>query len=136
MNDLRPPFTWETAKAKVENAERLWNSRNPEVVAVAYTEDCEWRNRVEFIKGRAAIIEFLKRKWARELDYKLMKELWTYGDNRISVRFEYEWRDSETGHWMRTHGNEQWEFDSNGLVRRRDMSANDYPIKESERRYF
>jgi uncharacterized protein len=134
--DVRPPFNGETARAKVKAAEDAWNTRDPELVAKAYTEDCEWRNRTEFIKGRQAIIEFLKRKWTKELDYSLMKELWCYTDNRISVRFEYEWRDAKTGQWMRTHGNEHWEFEENGLMRRRDMSANDYPISESERRYI
>lgn len=133
--DLRPPFNAETAKAKVKAAENAWNTRDPERVAMAYTEDCEWRNRTEFFRGRRAIIEFLKRKWAKELDYALSKELWCFTGNRISVRFEYEWRDSETGQWMRTHGNEHWEFADDGLMRRRDMSANDYPIDESERRY-
>lgn len=109
------------------------NTRDPERVALAYTEDSEWRNRAEFFKGRQAIKEFLRRKWEKELDYHLMKELWAYTDNRISVRFEYEWRD-ENRQWYRTHGNEHWEFDNNGLMRRRDMSANDYPINESERR--
>lgn len=132
--NLKPPFNEETARAKVKAAEDVWNTRNPELVAKAYSQDCEWRNRTEFFTGHQAIIEFLNRKWVKELDYKLMKELWCYSDNRISVRFEYEWRDSETGQWMRTHGNEHWEFDENGLMSRRDMSANDYPIKESERR--
>ncbi|HXV46345.1 MAG TPA: nuclear transport factor 2 family protein [Nitrososphaera sp.] len=133
--DIRPPFSEETARAKVKAAEDAWNTRDPELVAKAYTEDCEWRNRTEFIKGRQAIIQFLKRKWARELDYRLM-ELWCYAGNRISVRFEYEWRDAKTGQWMRTHGNEHWEFNNDGLMRRRDMSANDYPISEPQRRYF
>lgn len=132
---LRPPFTEETARAKVKAAEDAWNSRDPERVALAYTEDSEWRNRTEFFRGREAIKAFLRRKWATELDYKLMKELWAYTGNRISVRFEYEWRDARTGQWMRTHGNEHWEFDDSGLMRRRDMSANDYPIQEAERRY-
>ena len=133
--NLKPPFNEETARAKVKAAQDAWNTRDPELVAKAYTIDSQWRNRTEFFKGRDAIIEFLKRKWAKELDYKLMKELWCYTSNRISVRFEYEWRDADTGLWMRTHGNEHWEFDENGLMSRRDMSANDYPIKESERRY-
>ena len=133
MNKIIPPFTLETAKAKVKEAQDAWNTRNPELVAKAYTEDCKWRNRTEFFTGRNSIIEFLKRKWTRELDYKLMKELWCYNDNRISVRFECEWRDAQTGQWMRTHGNEHWEFDENGFMNRRDMSANDYPIKELER---
>lgn len=131
---LRPPFTEETARAKVKAAEDAWNTRDPERVALAYTEGSEWRNRTEFFKGREAIKSFLRRKWAKELDYKLMKELWSYTGNRISVRFEYEWRDADTGQWMRTHGNEHWEFDDSGLMRRRDMSANDYPIHESDRR--
>ena len=129
-----PPFTEATAKQKVRAAEDAWNTRDPEKVALAYTEDSEWRNRTEFFRGRDAIKEFLRRKWAKELDYRLMKGLWCYTDNRISVRFEYEWHD-ETGQWYRTHGNEHWEFDEQGLMRRRDMSANDYPIEESERRY-
>lgn len=131
---IKPPFTLETARAKVQAAEEAWNSRDPERVALAYSENSEWRNRTEFFTGRAAIKGFLRRKWAKELDYRLMKELWAFTDNRISVRFEYEWRD-ETGQWFRTHGNEHWEFDEEGLMRRRDMSANDYPIAESERRY-
>ena len=132
---IKPPFTLETARAKVKAAEDAWNSRDPERVALAYATDSEWRNRGEFLKGREEIKAFLRRKWAKELDYRLMKELWAYTDNRISVRFEYEWYDADTGQWMRTHGNEHWEFDKNGLMRRRDMSANDYPISESERRY-
>ncbi len=131
---IRPPFTAETARAKVQAAEDAWNTRDPEVVARAYTEDSQWRNRDEFFVGREAIKEFLKRKWAKELDYKLMKELWAYTDNRISVRFEYEWHDADAVQWYRTHGNEHWEFDEEGLMRRRDMSANDIPIDESERR--
>lgn len=129
---IRPPFTEETARAKVQAAENAWNTRDPEKVALAYSENSQWRNRDEFFEGREAIREFLRRKWAKELDYKLKKELWTYTGNRISVRFEYEWHD-ETGRWYRTHGNEHWEFDDDGLMRRRDMSANDIPIKESER---
>ena len=136
VTDVRPPvppFTEETARAKVKAAENAWNRRDPDVVARAYTEDSEWRNRDEFFTGREAIKEFLTRKWAKELDYKLMKELWAYSGNHISVRFEYEWHDA-SGQWYRTHGNEHWEFDDNGLMRRRDMSANDIPINESERR--
>ncbi len=133
-NKLVPPFTEETARAKVKAAEDGWNSRDPERVALAYTEDSDWRNRDEFFTGREAIKEFLTRKWATELDYRLMKELWAYTDNRISVRFEYEWHD-ESDQWYRTHGNEHWEFDEEGLMRRRDMSANDVPIEVSERRY-
>ncbi len=131
---IKPPFTLETARAKVQAAEDAWNSRDPERVALAYTPDSEWRNRAEFFSGREAIKEFLRRKWAKELDYRLMKELWAFTDNRISVRFEYEWRDA-AGQWYRTHGNEHWEFDEEGLMRRRDMSANDCPIEESQRRY-
>ena len=133
-NKLIPPFTEETARAKVKAAQDAWNSRDPERVALAYTKDAQWRNRDEFFTGREAIKQFLTRKWASELDYRLMKELWAYTDNRISVRFEYEWHD-ESDQWYRTHGNEHWEFDEEGLMRRRDMSANDVPIAESERRY-
>ena len=134
--NLKPPFNEETARAKIKSAQDAWNTCDPERVAQAYTQDSRWRNRTEFFTGREAIIEFLKRKWTKELDYHLMKELWCYTGNRISVRFEYEWRDADNpGQWMRTHGNEHWEFDDNGLMRVRDMSANDYPIKESERRY-
>ncbi len=132
---IKPPFTEETARAKVKAAEDAWNSRDPERVALAYTEDSQWHNRTEFFTGREAIKEFLRRKWAKELGYRLMKELWAYTDNRISVRFEYEWRDADTGQTYRTHGNEHWEFDDAGLMQRRDMSANDVPIAESERRY-
>lgn len=131
---IKPPFTAETARAKVQAAEDAWNSRDPERVALAYTPDSQWRNRAEFLTGREAIKEFLRRKWAKELDYRLMKELWAFTDNRISVRFEYEWHDA-AGQWFRTHGNEHWEFDDEGLMRRRDMSANEYPIAKSERRY-
>ncbi len=131
---IKPPLTLETARAKVQAAEDAWNSRDPERVALAYTPDSEWRNRAEFFSGREAIKEFLRRKWAKELDYRLRKELWAFTDNRISVRFEYEWRDA-AGQWFRTHGNEHWEFDEDGLMRRRDMSANEYPIEESQRRY-
>jgi uncharacterized protein len=131
---IRPPFTEETARAKVKAAENAWNTCDPEVVAQAYTVDSQWRNRTEFFKGREAIKDFLKRKWAKELNYRLMKELWAYTDNRISVRFEYEWRDA-IGQWFRTHGNEHWEFNAEGLMSRRDMSANDYPIHEPDRRY-
>ncbi len=134
--DIKPPFTEETARAKVKAAQDAWNTRNPELVVQAYTTDSQWRNRIEFFNGSDAIIEFLKRKWSKELDYHLMKELWCYKANRISVRFEYEWRDADKPYqWMRTHGNEQWEFDDDGLMRIRDMSANDYPIEEIERRY-
>lgn len=128
-----PPFTAETAKEKVQAAEDAWNSRDPERVALAYTVDSEWRNRDEFISGRDAIVDFLRRKWERELDYALRKELWCFTDNRISVRFEYESRDAD-GKWWRSHGNEHWEFDEHGLMRRRDASINDYEIDVSERR--
>ncbi len=135
ITPILPPFTEETARAKVKAAENAWNTRDPEVVARAYSENSQWRNRDEFFTGREAIKAFLKRKWEKELDYRLMKELWAYIGNRISVRFEYEWRNAYTGQWYRTHGNEHWEFDDDGLMRRRDMSANDIPINESERRY-
>jgi uncharacterized protein len=132
---IKPPFTEETARAKVKVAQDAWNTRNPELVAKAYTSDSQWRNRTEFFSGKTAIVEFLNRKWAKELDYHLLKELWCYTGNRISVRFEYEWRDADNPtQWMRTHGNEHWEFQNDGLMCRRDMSANDYLIKESERR--
>lgn len=129
-----PPFTAETAALKVQAAEEAWNTRDPERVAQAYTEDSQWRNRAEFFTGRKAIIDFLRRKCATELDYRLMKELWAYTDNRISVRFEYEWRRAGTGQWYRTHGNEHWAFAADGLMRQRDMSANVIPIDMSERR--
>ena len=131
---IRPPFTEESARAKVKAAEDAWNTRDPERVALAYTEDSAWRNRTEFFVGREAIKAFLRRKWAQELDYRLMKELWAYTANRISVRFEYEYHDADA-QWFRAHGNEHWEFDDSGLMRRRDASINDYPIKEAERRY-
>lgn len=132
--DIRPPFTLETALAKVQFAEDAWNSRDPERVALGYSEDSNWRNRTEFLTGREAIKAFLTRKWEKELNYKLKKELWCYTDNRIAVRFEYEYQDAKTGQWMRTHGNELWEFAEDGLMTRRDMSANDYPIQEIDRR--
>ncbi len=131
---IKPPFTQDTAQAKVKAAEDAWNTRNPERVALAYTEDSEWRNRSEFLRGREAIKEFLRRKWKQELDYRLMKELWAFTENKISVRFEYEWHDANDN-WFRSHGNEHWEFDENGLMRRRDASINDVPIQETERRY-
>lgn len=129
-----PPFTLETAKAKVQAAEDAWNTRDPEKVALAYTEDSQWRNRAEFLSGREEIKAFLRRKWAKELDYCLKKELWSFTDNRISVRFEYEWHD-DSSHWYRSYGNEQWEFAESGLMRRREASINDIPIKESERKF-
>ena len=128
-----PPFTEETARQKVQAAEDAWNTRDPERVALAYTVDSEWRNRDEFFVGREEIVDFLRRKWAREHDYRLRKELWCFHDNRISVRFEYESRAAD-GQWWRSHGNEHWEFDENGLMRRRDASINDYRIEEHQRR--
>ena len=129
-----PPFTAETAAQKVRLAEDAWNSRDPERVSLAYTVDSAWRNRAEFFSGRPAIVEFLKRKWAKELDYALRKELWAYTDDRIAVRFQYEWHDA-AGQWWRSYGNENWEFDEQGLMRRRIASINDLPIQESERKY-
>jgi nuclear transport factor 2 (NTF2) superfamily protein len=131
---ILPPFTEETALRKVQLAEDAWNSRDPDRVVLAYTEDSQWRNRDEFFTGREAIRAFLQRKWRRELEYRLRKELWAFAGNHISVRFEYESRDV-SGQWWRSHGNEHWEFDeSSGLMRRRDASINDYRIEESERR--
>lgn len=130
-----PPFNAQSALQKVKMAETTWNTRDPEKVCLAYTEDSVWRNRSEFFEGREQIKAFLYRKWDKELNYKLMKELWCYTDNRISVRFEYEWRDASTNQWMRTHGNEHWEFNANGFMTRRDMSANDYPIHEADKKY-
>lgn len=132
--DIRPPFSKATAIAKVQAAEDAWNTRDPHKVAQAYTIDSKWRNRDQIFEGRDAIEQFLSDKWSKELDYRLMKELWSFTNNRISVRFEYEWRDS-TGQWFRTHGNEHWEFDETGLMARRDMSANDIETTESDRRY-
>lgn len=129
-----PPFDLESALRKVKAAENAWNTRDPERVALAYTVDSEWRNRDEFFRGRDAIKAFLRRKWAKELDYRLMKELWCFRENRISVRFEYEWHDTQD-QWYRSHGNEHWEFDEAGLMRRRDASINDIKIEESARRY-
>lgn len=129
-----PPFTYETAVQKARMAEDAWNTRDPERVSLAYTTDSQWRNRVEFPVGRAQIVELLKRKWARELDYRLIKELWTFGDNRIAVRFAYEWRD-DSQQWFRSYGNENWEFDESGLMRRRLASINDLPITASERKF-
>ncbi|MGE5540547.1 MAG: DUF1348 family protein [Gemmatimonas sp.] len=129
-----PPFTRETAAKKVRAAEDAWNGRNPEKVALAYTPDSVWRNRSEFLHGRAEIVAFLKRKWAKELDYRLVKELWAFDDNRIAVRFAYEWHD-DSGNWFRSYGNENWEFDANGLMRRRHASINDLPIAESDRKW-
>lgn len=129
-----PPFTQETAIQKVRMAEDAWNSCDPERVALGYTEDSRWRNRAEFPRGRMEIVQFLKRKWARELDYRLIKELWAFRDNRIAVRFAYEWHD-DAGNWFRSYGNENWEFDAEGLMRLRYASINDLPIKESDRKY-
>ncbi|WOO40237.1 nuclear transport factor 2 family protein [Rubellicoccus peritrichatus] len=128
-----PPFTEETAKRKVQLAEDAWNSKDPERVSLAYTENSEWRNRAEFINGRSEIKQFLERKWNKELDYKLKKTLWAFLDNRIAVRFEYEWHD-DSGQWYRSHGNENWKFDQNGLMAKRYASINDQPIQKSERR--
>ena len=130
-----PPFNSETAVEKVRKAEDAWNTRDPERVALAYTEDSRWRNRTEFFSGRAAIVQFLRRKWARELDYRLIKELWGFRENRMAVRFKYEFHD-DSGQWFRAHGNELWEFDENGLMRLRLASINDLPIKETERKYY
>ena len=129
-----PPFTLETAVQKIRAAEDAWNTREPERVAQAYTIDSRWRNRAEFFQGRDAIIAFLRRKWARELEYRLIKELWAFHDNRIAVRFQYEWRD-DSGHWFRSYGNEQWEFDGEGLMRRREASINDFAIAETDRHF-
>jgi nuclear transport factor 2 (NTF2) superfamily protein len=129
-----PPFTRATAIQKVRAAEDGWNSRDPERVALAYTLNSRWRNRSEFLNGRLEIIEFLKRKWAKELEYRLIKELWAFDGNRIAVRFAYEWHD-ETGKWLRSYGNENWEFDERGLMMVRHASINDLPISESDRKY-
>ncbi len=135
MKKISPPFTKESATAKVQAAEDAWNGKNPEKVAMAYTIDSKWRNRDQFFAGRAAIKNFLAKKWERELHYKLKKYLWSFTDNRISVRFGYEWQHAETKQWMRTHGNEHWEFDSQGKMQIRDMSANDLEIQENERKF-
>jgi nuclear transport factor 2 (NTF2) superfamily protein len=129
-----PPFTAETARAKVRAAEDGWNSRDPARVALAYTPDSQWRNRAEFLNGRDQIEAFLTRKWARELDYRLIKELWTFAGNRIAVRFAYEWRD-QAGSWFRAYGNENWEFDEHGLMQRRIASINDLAIAETDRKF-
>ncbi|HET7447974.1 MAG TPA: nuclear transport factor 2 family protein [Methyloceanibacter sp.] len=129
-----PPFTLETAIEKVRKAEDAWNTRQPQTVALAYTQDSAWRNRAEFLHGRDEIVAFLTRKWNRELDYRLIKELWTFRDNRIAVRFAYEWHD-DSGNWFRSYGNENWEFAENGLMRRRIASINDLPIAENDRKY-
>ncbi|SDW33034.1 hypothetical protein SAMN05518669_101436 [Variovorax sp. YR634] len=129
-----PPFTLESATRKVQAAEDAWNSRDPVRVSLAYTPDTEWRNRAEFVNGREQVVEFLSRKWVRELDYRLKKQLWAFMDNRIAVRFEYEWHD-DAGQWYRSHGNENWEFAENGLMQRRFASINDQPIKEADRQF-
>jgi nuclear transport factor 2 (NTF2) superfamily protein len=129
-----PPFTEETAKQKVQAAEDGWNNRNPEKVSMAYTQDSQWRNRDEFLNGRDEIVKFLTNKWAKEQDYRLIKELWAYTENRIAVRFAYEWQD-DTGQWFRSYGNENWEFDENGLMRVRRASINDLAIAESDRKF-
>ena len=129
-----PPFTLETARQKVQAAEDAWNTRDPERVSLAYTEDTEWRNRAEFLHGRAEVRAFLERKWKNELDYRLRKELWSFTGDRISVCFEYEWHDA-SGQWYRAYGNEQWEFAPDGLMRRRQASINDLPIAEADRRF-
>ena len=129
-----PPFTAETAAQKARLAEDAWNSRDPERDSLAYTEDSQWRNRAEFLSGRADIVSFLRRKWTRELEYRLIKEVWTHGENRIAVRFAYEWRD-DSGQWVRSYGNENWEFDARGLMALRHASINDLPIAESERKF-
>jgi uncharacterized protein len=130
-----PPFTRETAIAKVRLAEDGWNSRDPARVSLVYTPDSVWRNRAEFARGRDEIVAFLTRKWARELDYRLIKELWAFTGDRIAVRFAYEWHD-DSGHWFRSYGNENWEFDAQGLMHHRYASINDLPIKEGDRKFF
>lgn len=129
-----PPFTLETARQKVQAGEDAWNTRDPDRVVLAYTENTEWRNRSEFLHGREAIRAFLRRKWSKELDYRLKKELWCFTDDRIAVRFEYEWHD-DSGQWYRAHGNENWEFNEQGLMQRRFASINDLPIPESDRKF-
>ena len=129
-----PPFTAETAAEKARKAEDAWNTQDPVKVSLAYTEDSQWRNRAEFFSGRAKIVEFLTRKWQRELDYRLIKELWAFHDNRIAVRFQYEYHD-DSGNWFRAYGNENWEFDENGLMRRRQASINDVPIQQADRKF-
>jgi len=129
-----PPFTHETAIQKVRAAEDGWNTRNAEKVSLAYTEDSRWRNRADFVQGRAAIVAFLGKKWVREQQYRLIKELWAFEGNRIAVRFAYEWHD-DSGNWFRSYGNENWEFDEHGLMRARHASINDLPIKESDRKF-
>jgi uncharacterized protein len=137
MNPQRPPlppFTLETATQKVQGAEDAWNTKDPRHVSLAYTEDTEWRNRTEFLHGRDEVIKFLERKWQKELDYRLKKELWGFRENRMAVRFEYEWHDA-SGQWYRSYGNELWEFDENGLMRKRFASINDLAIQNSETKF-
>jgi nuclear transport factor 2 (NTF2) superfamily protein len=134
MMKLVPPFTLDTATAKVRMAEDGWNSRDPKRVSLVYTPDSRWRNRTDFPVGRAEIVAFLTRKWAKELDYRLIKELWTFADNRIAVRFAYEWHD-DSGNWFRSYGNENWEFDADGLMQRRFASINDMPIAGEDRKF-
>ncbi len=129
-----PPFTAATAAQKARAAEDGWNSRDAVKVSMAYTEDSQWRNRAEIFQGRDKIVEFLNRKWAREIEYRLIKEVWAYTDNRIAVRFAYEWKD-DSGQWYRSYGNENWEFDANGLMQKRHASINDLPIKETDRKF-
>lgn len=129
-----PPFTAETARQKARMAEDAWNSRDPERVSLAYTEDSRWRNRAEFPRGREEIVRFLQRKWAKELEYRLIKEVWAFAENRIAVRFAYEWHD-DSGQWFRSYGNENWEFDENGLMQVRFASINDLPIAEADRKF-
>lgn len=135
MSILVPPFTHESATQKVRLAEDGWNSRDPEKVSRVYTPDSQWRNRAEFVNGRTEIIGFLTRKWAKELDYRLIKELWAFGDNRIAVRFAYEWHD-DSGNWFRSFGNENWEFDHQGLMQQRYACINDLPISAADRQFF
>ena len=130
-----PPFTFESATQKIRMAEDAWNSRDPVKVSLAYTPDSVWRNRSDFLSGREAIVQFLTRKWSKELDYRLIKELWAFHHHRIAVRFAYEWHD-DSGNWFRSYGNENWEFDSRGFMQRRIASINDFPIPENERKYF
>ncbi len=132
MQIIKPPFTPETAPLKVQAAEDAWNTKDPERVCLAYTVDTEWRNRTEFLNGQEEVKRFLERKWAAELDYRLKKELWGFRENRMAVRFEYEWHD-HAGQWFRSYGNELWEFDEHGLMRKRFASINDLPIAERER---
>jgi len=134
VNPPVPPFTHESAVQKVRLAEDGWNSRTPERVSLAYSQDSKWRNRSEFVTGREAIVAFLTRKWTRELDYRLIKELWAFTGNKIAVRFAYEWHD-DSGNWYRSYGNENWEFDEQGLMTARHASINDLPILESERKF-